>query len=261
MLRAACAFVTLLIVPAAASAQAMDPAFYPSPSGQDLLRPTHRIDLRTEYASSPNEKAVAWTVRYDHPIRLTSRSQLNFRLDMPLVHSAVEESGATAHQSGLGDMLVQAIYVQRLTDTQGFGFGAQLILPTARKDTLGKGKWRLRPTAGYRWSVNLTPGSFFQLTARYDFSFAGKDSRKNVRELQFAPNLEIELPGEAYVSIFPSTDMRYNFVKNRFFLPANLEIGKSWGRVVGSVEGAAALINGDEGPYKWKLEGRVGFRF
>jgi len=162
---------------------------------------------------------------------------------------------------GLGDMLVQAIYVRRLTDTQGFGFGAQLILPTARKDALGKGKWRLRPTAGYRWSVNLTPGSFFQLTARYDFSFAGKDNRKDVRELQFAPNLEIELPGEAYISIFPSTDIRYNFVKHRFFFPANLEIGKSWGRIVCSVEGAAALINRDEGPYRHKLEVRVGVRF
>jgi len=158
-------------------------------------------------------------------------------------------------------MLVQAIYVRRLPDTQGLGLGAQLIVPAARKDALGKGKWRLRPTAGYRWSVDLTPGSFFQLVVRYDFSFAGKKNRNNVRELQFAPNLEVALPDEAYVSIFPSTDIRYNFVRNRFFLPANLEIGKSWGRVVGSLEGAAAVINGDEGPYKWKLEGRVGFRF
>jgi len=33
MLRSACAFAALLSVPAAASAQAMDPALYPAPSG------------------------------------------------------------------------------------------------------------------------------------------------------------------------------------------------------------------------------------
>jgi len=254
-------FAALLIVPAASTAQDIDPSAVYSPSGADILRPAHRIDLRAEYASSPGEDALASTVRYEHPFPVTVRSQVNFRLDVPFVHSAVEELGATAHQSGLGDILVQAIFVRRLTDTQGFGVGTQIILPTARKDTLGKGKWRIRPTAGYRWSVDLTPGSFFQLIGRYDFSVAGKNSRSHVRELQLAPNLEIELPGEAYVSIFPSADVRYNFVKHWFFFPANIEVGKSWGRIVGSMEAAAALINRDEGPYRWKIQSRVGFRF
>jgi hypothetical protein len=67
--------------------------------------------------------------------------------------------------------------------------------------------------------------------------------------------------GRCLVSIFPSTDIRYNFIRDEFFLPLNLEVGKSWGPVVASLEGGVGIIHGDHPPYDWKLEARLGFRF
>ena len=66
------------------------------------------------------------------------------------------------------------------------------------------------------------------------------------------------------VIVCPDVDReehRYNFVRHELFVPANLEIGKSWGRLVASLEGAVGVIKGDDPIYKWKFEGRLGNRF
>ena len=233
-------------------------------SGEDLTRPARRIDLRAEAEGEEDEESLTLTLRYDHPVPLGGGWQANLRVDLPFVsNSEISADNPLGHDDAdFGDMLFQAVFVRHINESEGFGIGTQLIAPTAGGEAFGRGKWRLRPTAGYRWSLpSITEGTYFQVLARYDFSFAGDDERDDVRELQFAPNLEIELPGEAYVSIFPSTDIRYNFVHDEFFLPLNLEAGKSWGRLVVSVEGGVGLISGDHPPYDWKLEGRMGLRF
>ena len=235
-----------------------------SASGSDITRPSHRIDLRVESENGEDEHLLTSTIRYEQPILLNKDWQINFRADVPFVHSKEDPGDGEPDEksSGLGDLLVQAIFVRHLGEEEGFGLGAQFILPTASKDALGDGKWRLRPTVGYRWPVPaITEGTYFQLLARYDFSFAGDEDREKIRELQFAPNLEIEFPGEAYLSFFPSTDIRYDFRTNELFVPANVEVGKSWGRLVVSAEGGVGLIKGDEPPYDWKLEGRIGWKF
>ena len=60
------------------------------------------------------------------------------------------------------------------------GFGARLITPTGG-DTFGSGKWQIMPGGGFRyalWEVNSS--SYFEPVVRYDVSFAGDPTRKNI---------------------------------------------------------------------------------
>ncbi|HUD28029.1 MAG TPA: hypothetical protein VMQ93_04095, partial [Novosphingobium sp.] len=226
----------------------------------DITRPLQRFDLRVEYADEGDEDSTTFTIRHERPVELGDGWRANLRFDLPfkLVN---EEAPGEASDFGFGDVLLQAIFARR-TGANGFGIGTQVIVPTAGGEKFGRGQWRLRPTAGYRWGTpSISKGSYFQALVRYDFSIASKEGRGETRELQFSPTLEIELPEESYVTIFPSTDIRYNFRTDAFFLPVNLEVGKQWGRVVASLEGGAAVISGDGAPYDWKLEARVGYRF
>jgi hypothetical protein len=167
-----------------------------------------------------------------------------------------------ADTNGLGDVLLHAVLAHHVQENEGLAFGSELVIPTAGSESLGKGKWRLRPMAGYRWSLSqLGEDGFFQLIARYDFSFAGKDSRSKVREIQLAPNVEIDLGHSAYLSFFPSADIRYDLVRDKLFVPLDIEVGKSVGRLVVSVEVAKAIVHDDHAPYDWRAEGRVGIRF
>lgn len=230
-------------------------------SGRDITRPLQRFDLRAEYADEGDEDATTFTLRHDRPVDLGDGWKANLRFDLPfkLVNGEGPGEGSAF---GFSDALLQAIFVRETGEDEGFGFGTQVIMPTAGGEQFGRGQWRLRPTVGYRWGTpSISRGSYFQTIVRYDFSIASEEGRGETRELQFAPNLEIELPGEAYVSIFPSTDIRYDFRTDELFVPVNLEVGKQWGRVVASLEGGAAVISGDEAPYDWKLEARLGYRF
>ena len=232
-------------------------------SGEDIINPVRRIDFRVERNSAGEADETRFTLRPHERIDLGNNWRVKLRIDVPYVIAREkDESGNTHSSSGLGDVLLEADFAHLLRPDEGFGIGTQLIVPTASKHPLGGGKWRLRPTVGYRWPLStISKSSLFQLIARYDFSFAGDDDRSKVRQLQFAPNLEIGLKGDAYISLFPSTDIRYNFVHKDLFVPVNIEVGKEWGSLVASVEGAAGVIKGDHPPYDWRVEGRVGLRF
>lgn len=258
---ATCAAVAFAAAPALAQPELAGAA--PPASGADVTRPDQRIDLRIGSEGKEEEDSVSFILRHDRPVPLGDGWQANLRIDLPFTLSdAITPENRTGTDFGFGDILVQAVFVRPVNDREGFGFGAQMILPTASGEAFGRRQWRLRPTAGYRWLLpEISEETFFQLLARYDFSFAGNDDRGETSELQFAPNLEIGLPGRAYFSIFPSADIRYDFERDEFFLPLNLEVGKSFGRVVASLEGGVGLISGENPPYDWKLEARIGFRF
>jgi len=222
-------------------------------SGKDISRPLQRFDLRTEFDGEGDDTSAAVTFRYDRPVDLGNDWGINLRGDLPV---KIEEGGDT----GVGDALVQAIFTHRVNEHEGFGFGTQVRIPTG-KQPFGRGQWQFLPTAGYRWlQPEISKDSFFQFIARYHFSSHGS-GKPTISELQFTPNLEIDLPGKAYISIFPSTDFRYDFRADRLFVPLDLEVGKEQGRIIGSIEGAVGLLSRDDGPYKWKVEVRLGYRF
>lgn len=262
-----CAFAAALApLPALAQDEVLSPpeSAESSPSGGDLTRPLRRIDLRAGFDEAGDEETFTFTLRHDRPVPLDNGWQANLRIDLPFVFAGQTgpANAGAGTEAGLGEVLLHAALTRRVNEAEGFGFGAQLIMPTASSDQLGRGQWRLRPIIGYRWFVpEITEGSFFQFAARYDVSIAGDGSRADTSELQLSPNLEIALPGRSYLSIFPSYDVRYNFVRDEFFVPLNLEVGKEWNRIVFSLEGAVGVIKGDRPPYDWKMEARVGFRF
>jgi len=232
--------------------------------GGDVVRPVQRVELHIEPTGTDDEEEATFTFRYQRPQPLGGGWQVNLRADLPfaLNSKVTADNQAGDRDIGLGDVLLQAVFARHTSETEGFGIGTQFILPTAREEGFGKGKWRLRPTAGYRWSIpSISKETFFQTVVRYDFSFAGDPDRANVSELQFSPNLEIALPGKAYVSLFPSTDIRYNFIHDELFIPLNMEVGKQWGSLVTSLEGGVGLTNGEHRPYDWKLDARIGIRF
>lgn len=233
-------------------------------SGNDVTRPTRRFDIRAEYESSPEERVRKVTLRYDHPLTLSEEWRLNLRIDVPFASATPRGEHAEHHEkaSGAGDVLLHAVFAHHVHENEGLGFGAELIIPTAGKDPLGKGKWRIRPMAGYRWSLpKLGEESFFQLVARYDVSVAGDSNRPDVSELQIAPNLEVELSPSTFVSFFPNADIHYDFIHKEFFVPIAVEVGKNVGNFVLSVEVGKAIIRGDHPAYDWKTEARVGLRF
>jgi hypothetical protein len=233
-----------------------------SASGKDITRPVLGLDLRTEVAREDGEDKVTVTLRHDHPVDLGGGWRVNLRVDLPVKFVDADETADTGAAIGMSNILLQAILIRELGDDQGFGFGTQVKLPSASDSRFGSTQWQLLPTAGYRWpAAGISKDSFFQVLARYRFSLADHSGRPTASELQFSPNLEIGLPGKAYLSIFPSADIRYDFKARSFFLPLNLEVGKKWGKLVTSLEGGFGLIEGDAAPYQWKVEARIGLRF
>ena len=76
-------------------------------------------------------------------------------------------------------------------------------------DSLGSEKWRIMPIMGFRYGLSeLSPGSYVEPFARYDVSFAGDPSKRNISNLQLAPFLNIGLPDDWFVALYPSADIR-----------------------------------------------------
>jgi hypothetical protein len=67
---------------------------------------------------------------------------------------------------------------------------------------------------------------------RYDVSFAGDPTSKNISNLQFAPTFNLGLPDRWFLSFYPSADIRINLgdpitgQTGRLFLPFDARIGR-----------------------------------
>lgn len=253
-------------LPPAARAQETGNSNDTANTGQDVTNPVQRIDLRLGYTDLANGLASStFIVRYDKPINLGDGWKLGLRLDAPFVYNDVPslDNPTGSWEFGYGDTLTQALLIKAIDKRQAFGFGAQLIMPSATEDQFGSGRWRVVPTVGYRYALpEITPGSFFVGAVRYDTDFAGDDHRGHVSNLQFSPTLNIALPDQTFLTLFPSTDIRYDFIANDWFVPFNAQIGKLWGKsTVTSFEFGVPLYEGDAPLYKFKAEGRIGFFF
>ncbi len=256
-------FLASGIIAAPESAQAQEAEAAPeeggSVSGLDITRPLQRIELRTEFADEGEEDKTTFTLRQIHPVKLDDAWMLNLRTELPLV---IADSPVEGSKTGIGDIRLQAVAIHDSGGPRAWGFGLQVQLPTGN-ERLGRGQWQLLPILGHRWSLpKLSEESFFQLVARYRVSFGGAREQENLSELQLAPNLEVGLPGRAYLSFFPSNDIRYDFKRDGLFVPVNVEIGKEWKRVIVSLEGAKKVIStNDVRPYDWRIEARIGYRY
>lgn len=238
----------------------------PVNTGQDVTNPVKRIDIRGDWIHGVGgSDAQLLILRHDRPFALSGGNKFSARIDLPFViNDVVTPQNLSGDRNiGLSDVLLQGLFIHPVNKAQAFGIGAQLIIPTAGQDRFGGGKWKLVPTAGYRWALpSISKGSFFVAAARYAFDFAGDSKRPGVSVLQFGPTLNFALPNAVFFSLYPSTDIQYDFNHNSFFLPVDAIIGKLWsGGIVTSLEGAVAVIDDQFAPYKWKFEARIGLFF
>ena len=245
-------------------------------NGQDMTKPIMRVDLRYEYQNSPHlseskDDAHIVTIRMDKPFDISPRWKLATRLDLPVMFTdriSKDNTQGNTH-FGLSDILAQAMLVNIPTERFAWAAGAQIILPTATEDEMGMGKYRVVPTVGLRWTTNeVLKGSWFALAARWDKDFAeSRSDSTKVNELQFAPMVNIPLPDQWFINLFPSTDIRYNLGdkrsgdSGRWFVPANVLVGKMLTKtIVTSLEVGVPIIQ-DYHVYDFKVEARVGFFF
>jgi hypothetical protein len=268
---------TCLAVVSAAHAQSADTAAETEADqtvneGQDITKPVRRIDLRLEYTEPGDSGGSAgqlnkWSLklRHDAPVQLDDTWKIALRIDLPVAYNNVPSSDnpSGGYRAGYGDTLVQALLIKTIDVRQAFGFGSQLIAPTATQDQFGNPLWRLLPTVGYRYALpDISPGSFFTTVVRYDFDFAGPSGNSHVSNLQLGPTFNIALPGTSFVTLYPSTDIRYNFMKKSWFVPFDASVGKLWKkRIVTSLEVGVPMYEGPNPIYKVKVEGRVGMFF
>ncbi len=258
-----------LVVALQASSFAADPEENPEDvnTGQDVTNPVQRIDVRVGYTNVPGDDLNAFTfiLRYDKPIVLGDGWTVGLRFDAPFVYNNVPSADNPDgdYEFGYGDTLAQALIIKAIDKRQAVGFGTQLIAPTATEDQFGTGRWRVVPTVGYRYGLpEISPGSFFVAAVRYDRDFAGDDDRGHVSNLQLSPTLNIALPDKVFLTLYPSTDIRYDFLADDWFVPFNAQIGKLWGKsIVTSLEIGVPIYKGDAPLYDFRIEGRIGFFF
>jgi hypothetical protein len=223
-----------------ANAQDQDPA-----AAVDVFKPPKNLfQLRYEYltapgsGSTPGSMATVTThqirLRLDHRIDLSQQSLLVLRGDLPVVaKDPISESNPKGdYLYGLADTDIQAVYAYNFDSRWAAGFGSRLIAPTGG-DTLGSGKWQVLPIVGFRYRLSeINSDSYFEPYARYDVSFAGDPTKRNISNLQLAPLLTLSLSETWLISFCPSPDIRVNFgdpitgQSGRLFLPFGARVGR-----------------------------------
>jgi hypothetical protein len=214
-------------------------------TGNDLFRPPpNLLQMMYDYKTAPGSGSTPGStrdvttetlnLRMDHSLDLAPQWILALRADLPLVaKNPLSSSNPDGdYLSGIGDADVQAVIVHNLDQRWTVGFGARLITPTG-DDTLGSGKWQIMPAAGFRYALwEINSSSYFEPVVRYDVSFAGDPTRKNIGNLQFAPTFNLGLPDHWFITFYPSPDIRINYgdpitgQTGRLFLPFDARIGR-----------------------------------
>src|SRR5277367_544111 len=201
----ACLLVTLTLRPTVAASQ-------DASAGEDFFKPPSNLfQMMTYYRTAPgsgttngsttNVTTETFKLRYDHSFDLAPTWALVLRSDLPLLaKNPVSSSNLDGdYLFGVGDVDVQATIIHNLSQRWAVGFGARLYAPTGG-DTLGSGKWQIMPIVGARYALwEINSSSYFEPIVRYDVSFAGDPTKKNISNLQFAPALNLGLPDRWFI--------------------------------------------------------------
>jgi hypothetical protein len=220
-------------------------------TGNDLFRPPPNLfQILSEYKTAPGGGSSPGSIRdvttetlnlrMDHSLDLAPLWILALRADLPLLaKNPITSSNPDGdYLRGVGDADVQAVVVHDIDRRWTVGFGARLITPTGG-DTLGSGKWQIMPAVGFRYALpEISSSSYVEPVFRYDVSFAGDPTKKNISNLQFAPTFNLGLPDHWFITFFPSPDIRFNLgdpitgQTGRLFLPFDVRIGRQLSRNV-----------------------------
>ena len=228
---------------------------------QDFTRPHNLFQLRYVYQTSPGSGSETGTIhtvtsdqvilRTDLRFDLTPQWILAFRGDLPLVakNPISSDNPDGDYVYGTGDADIQAALIRTINARWAAGAGFRLIAPTGA-DNITSGKWQAMPIAGFRYSLpEVSEGSYFQGLARYDVSFAGDPTRRNISNLQLAPMVNVALPDKWFVTFYPDPDIRINFgdpvtgQTGRLFLPFDFMVGRTLtNNVITSIEVGVPIV-------------------
>lgn len=269
-------FGAVALDPGGAASQQLNARDQAPNTGEDFFRPPLNLfQLLYEYRTAPGSGAAAGSLatvttdsinlRLDHRVDLSGQSMIALRGDLPMLAKNPITSGNPNgdYLYGIGDADAQAVFVYNFDKRWAAGFGARVIAPTGG-DVLGSGKWQIMPIAGVRYGLpEVSSGSYLEPFARYDVSFAGDPSKRNISNLQLAPFLNIGLPDRWFVAFYPSADIRINFgdpvpgQTGHLFLPFDARIGRDLtDHIALSLEIGVPIIK-DYPVYNFKAEMRL----
>jgi hypothetical protein len=248
-------------------------------TGQDFTSPQNLFQLRYQYKTAPGTGSLKGTIstvttdtlylRSDFTFDLGSPWKVVFRTDLPFV---AKDPISSDHPSGdylygVGDADFQAALIEQINQQWAAGGGLRLIAPTG-PDNITSGKWQMMPIVGARTMLpELNAGSYFQGVVRYDLSFAGDPTKKNISNLQLWPMLNISLPDHWFFTLYPSADIRVNYgdpvtgQTGRLFLPFDFSVGRSLTKnFTVSLEVGVPIIK-DYPVYDFKTTTRLNMKF
>jgi hypothetical protein len=248
-------------------------------NGQDFTRPQNLFQIRNLYQSAPASGSLPGTVRTlttnmtilraDGVITLTPQWSIALRGDLPFVvrDPLTADNPTGQYVSGLGDADVQAALIRQFDSRWAAGAGLRFVAPTGAEDITG-GKWRALPVAGARYSLpEWSTGSYAEALLRYDVSFVGDPSRRNVSNLQLAPMLNVNLPERWFFTLYPNTEIRINYgdpvpgQTGRLFLPVDFMVGRNILKdVTLSLELSVPVIK-DYPVYNFRTVTRINMKF
>jgi hypothetical protein len=192
-----------------------------------------------------------------------------FRTDLPFV---AKDPISSDHPSGdylygVGDADFQAALIEQINQQWAAGGGLRIIAPTG-PDNITRAKWQMMPIVGARTMLpELSAGSYFEGVVRYDLSFAGDPTKKNISNLQLWPMLNISLPDHWFFILYPSADIRVNYgdpvtgQTGRLFLPFDFSVGRSLTKnFTVSLEVGVPIIK-DYPVYDFKTTTRLNMKF
>jgi hypothetical protein len=241
----ACLAAVTILQPTVSAAQETPPPAQTTNAGDDFFRPPSNLfQMMSQYRTAPGNGSTPGSfrdvttetlnLRFDHSLDLMPGWILALRSDLPLLaKNPLSSSNPDGdYLSGVGDADFQAVVIRNLSERWAVGFGARLVAPTGG-DTFGAGKWQVLPVVGARYGLwEINSASYFEPVIRYDVSFAGDPTRRNISNLQFAPTFNSGLPDRWSITFFPSTDIRINLgdpitgQTGRLFLPFDVRIGR-----------------------------------
>jgi hypothetical protein len=275
-----CLLICATLQPGFAVAQMVPSQDQSANTGNDLFRPpTNLFQMMYGYKTAPGSGSTPGStrevttdtlnLRFDHSFYLAPLWIMALRTDLPLLakNPIASNNPDGDYVRGVGDADVQATIIRNVDARWTVGFGARLIAPTGG-DTLGSGKWQIMPGVGFRYALpEINSSSYLEPLVRYDVSFAGDPTKKNISNLQLAPTFNLGLPDRWFITFYPSADIRINFgdpitgQTGRLFLPFDVRVGhKLSDNAALSVEVGVPIIK-DYPVYDFKTEVRLNLTF
>jgi hypothetical protein len=242
-------------------------------NGGDYTRPINNIDTRLtqQNSSSPGsrKRQREFSERLQTKIDLPSGWRLGMYVQIPAVATWTTSASTPGEQfkDGIGNFIYQAALSHAIDDRWAYGFGARLVAASA-SDDVGNQRWQIMPGAGVRAMLpEISDGSYFSPVVRYAISFAGDPTARNIREFQIAPTLNVQLPDEWFVTLYPSNDVRINYggyirgETGRLFLPLDASVGRVFAsKIVVSLEVSAPIVK-DYPVYDFKSVLKISAKF